>query len=122
MKHNAATQRERIRQYLYYNGGMTRNELAAATMYGRHQKITVQTLCFRLDELVEIGHVIKASRRKCLETGAMNIEYRLSGPQKARITRRMTFERHKPMSAEKIAKGKEIVDRMVQKRKAGRAA
>lgn len=88
MTKSAATQRERIRQYLYHNGGMTRNELAAATMYGRHQKITVQTLCFRLDELVEIGHVVKASRRKCLETGAMNIEYRLSGNQRAAMARK----------------------------------
>jgi|GEM_PF-1353080 len=117
MKHNAATQRERIRQYLYScPHGATRNEIH------RDTGLMVQTLCRRLRELEDLGHITAWRRVICPVTGAMNLQYRLSGPQKARITRRMTFERHKPMSAEKIAKGKAIVERMVQKRKAGRAA
>ena len=82
MTKNAATQRERIRQYLYRSTQGTRNEV------GKSCDILTQTMCARLDELEELGHVVRFGRRICSETGAMNIEYRLSGNQRAAMTRK----------------------------------
>ena len=82
MKHNAATQRERIRQYLYSNAHGTRNEI------GKALEILPHIMCPRLEELEKLGHVIRYCRRECTVSHAMNIEYRLSGNQRAAMTRK----------------------------------
>ena len=83
MKHNAATQRERIRQYLYRcQFGATRNEIA------RGSGVLVQTLCRRLRELEDLGHITGLQRVICPETGVLNKNYRLTGNQRANMTRK----------------------------------
>jgi len=83
MKHNAATQRERIRQYLYRcQFGATRNEIA------RGSGVLVQTLCRRLRELEDLGHITGIRRVICPETGVLNKNYRLTGNQRAAMTRK----------------------------------
>lgn len=83
MKHNAATQRERIRQYLYRcQFGATRNVIH------RDTGLMVQTLCRRLRELEDLGHITRARRSICPVTATLNIEYRLSGNQRAAMTRK----------------------------------
>ena len=83
MKHNAATQRERIRQYLYRcQFGATRNVIA------RDTGLMVQTLCRRLRELEDLKHITRARRCICPVTATLNIEYRLSGNQRAAMTRK----------------------------------
>ena len=83
MKHNAATQRERIRQYLYRcQFSATRNEIA------RGSGVLVQTLCRRLRELEDLGHITGIQRVICPETGVLNKNYRLTGNQRAAMTRK----------------------------------
>lgn len=83
MKHSAATQREKIRQYLYSSPrGATRNVIA------RDSGVLVQTLCRRLRELEDLGHIARMPRVHCPVTGTLNIEYRLSGSQRAAMTRK----------------------------------
>ena len=83
MKHNAATQRERIRQYLYRcQFGATRNEIA------RGSGVLVQTLCRRLRELEDLGHITGIQRVICPETGVLNKNYRLTGNQRAAMARK----------------------------------
>ncbi|MAC14253.1 MAG: hypothetical protein CL539_06180 [Alcanivorax sp.] len=83
MKHNAATQRERIRQYLYRcQFGATRNEIH------RDTGLMVQTLCRRLRELEDLGHIAGIQRVICPETGVLNKNYRLTGNQRAAMTRK----------------------------------
>lgn len=83
MTKNAATQRERIRQYLYRCPfGATRNEIH------RDTGIKVQTLCRRLRELEDLGHITRARRSICPVTATLNIEYRLSGNQRAAMARK----------------------------------
>jgi len=83
MKHNAATQRERIRQYLYLSPfGATRNLIA------RDTGLMVQTLCRRLRELEELKHITRVRRCICPVTATLNIEYRLSGDQRAAMARK----------------------------------
>ncbi|WP_417216543.1 hypothetical protein [Alcanivorax sp.] len=79
----AATQRERIRQYLYScQFGATRNVIARGT------GLMVQTLCRRLRELEDLKHITGIQRVICPETGAMNKNYRLTGNQRAAMTRK----------------------------------
>ncbi|MZR63835.1 hypothetical protein [Alcanivorax sp. DP30] len=83
MKHNAATQRERIRQYLYScPHGATRNEIH------RDTGLMVQTLCRRLRELEDLKHITAWRRVICPETGVLNKNYRLTGNQRAAMTRK----------------------------------
>ena len=83
MKHSAATQRERIRQYLYScQFGATRNVIA------RDTGLMVQTLCRRLRELEDLKHITRARRSICPVTATLNIEYRLSGNQRAAMARK----------------------------------
>ena len=83
MTKNAATQRERIRQYLYScSFGATRNEIH------RDTGLMVQTLCRRLRELEDLGHVTRLRRVICPVTHTLNIEYRLSGDQRAAMKRK----------------------------------
>ena len=80
---NAATQRERIRQYLYAcSFGATRNEIH------RDTGIKVQTLCRRLRELEDLKHVSSWQQVICPETGVLNKNYRLTGNQRAAMTRK----------------------------------
>lgn len=80
---SAATQRERIRQYLYRSStGATRNVIA------RDTGLMVQTLCRRLRELEDLGHITRVRRSICPVTATLNIEYRLSGNQRAAMTRK----------------------------------
>lgn len=83
MKHNAATQRERIRQHLYRcQFGATRNVIH------RDTGLMVQTLCRRLRELEDLGHITGIQRVICPETGVLNKNYRLTGNQRAAMTRK----------------------------------
>ncbi len=82
MKHNAATQRERIRQYLYANTHGTRNEI------GKALEILPHIMCPRLEELEKLGHVVRYCRRECTVSHAMNIEYRQRGNQRAAMNRK----------------------------------
>lgn len=82
MTKSAATQRERIRQYLHANTCGTRNEI------GKALEILPHIMCPRLEELEKLGHVIRYCRRECTVSHAMNIEYRLSGNQRAAMTRK----------------------------------
>ena len=75
-------QRERIRMSLYDLGGATRNEIA------EHTGLLVQTLCRRLRELEDLGHIVRFTHRECTCTHQQNIEYRLSGHMRGAITRR----------------------------------
>ncbi|WP_348720358.1 hypothetical protein [uncultured Alcanivorax sp.] len=83
MTKSAATQRERIRQYLYRcQFGATRNVIALDT------GLMVQTLCRRLRELEDLGHITGIQRVICPETGVLNKNYRLTGNQRAAMTRK----------------------------------
>ena len=79
---NAATQRERIRQHLYAHTHGTRNEI------GKALEILPHIMCPRLEELEKLGHVVRYCRRECTVSHAMNLEYRLSGNQRASMTRK----------------------------------
>lgn len=83
MTKNAATQRERIRQHLYAcSFGATRNEIQ------RDTGLMVQTLCRRLRELEDLKHITGLQRVICPETGVLNKNYRLTGSQRAAMTRK----------------------------------
>lgn len=80
---NHSAQRERIRQYLYRRQfGATRNEIH------RDTGLMVETLCRRLRELEDLGHITGIQRVICPETGVLNKNYRLTGNQRAAMTRK----------------------------------